>query len=133
MAAALQRLPVTAPADALHQALKEDGGVIVEGFLAPAVVDRIRGEVAAARAAANPGLKHRNPAIQFSFGDKTRHVNGMATQSRTFATEVLIHPVFLALCDRVLLPACARYQLNLGHLIDRGPGAGAQMLHRDED
>jgi ectoine hydroxylase-related dioxygenase (phytanoyl-CoA dioxygenase family) len=46
---------------------------------------------------------------------------------------VLIHPVFLAICDRVLLPSCARYQLNLGHLIDRGPGAHAQPLHRDED
>ncbi|MBM4384673.1 MAG: phytanoyl-CoA dioxygenase family protein [Deltaproteobacteria bacterium] len=56
----------------------------------------------------------------------------MAAQSRTFATEVMTHPIFLGVCDRVLLPACARYQLNLGHLIDRGPGAAAQMLHRDE-
>ncbi len=133
MPASLQRFPVTAPHDALAQALTRDGGAIVEGFLAPEVVARIREEVAAARAAASPGLKHLNPAIQFFFGDRTRHVNGMAAQSRTFATEVLIHPVFLALCDRVLLPACARYQLNLGHLIDRGPGAQAQMLHRDED
>jgi ectoine hydroxylase-related dioxygenase (phytanoyl-CoA dioxygenase family) len=78
-------------------------------------------------------MKHLNPAIQFFYGDKTRHVNGMVAQSRTFATEVLIHPLFLAICDRVLLPSCARYQLNLGHLIDRGPGATAQLLHRDED
>jgi ectoine hydroxylase-related dioxygenase (phytanoyl-CoA dioxygenase family) len=133
MSASLKRFPVAASVDAIEQALKDDGGVIVDGFLAPNVVARIREEVAAARAAANPGLKHLNPAIQFFFGDKTRHVNGMAAQSRTFATEVLIHPVFLGLCDRVLLPACARYQLNLGHLIDRGPGAEAQMLHRDED
>jgi ectoine hydroxylase-related dioxygenase (phytanoyl-CoA dioxygenase family) len=41
--------------------------------------------------------------------------------------------VFLGICDRVLLPSCARYQLNLGHLIDRGPGSQAQLLHRDED
>jgi ectoine hydroxylase-related dioxygenase (phytanoyl-CoA dioxygenase family) len=133
MAAALQRLPVSAPLDAFAQALKDDGGLIVEDFLAADVVARIREEVAAARAAANPGLKHLNPMIQFFFGDKTRHVNGMAAQSRSFATEVLIHPVFLGICDRVLLPACARYQLNLGHLIDRGPGAEAQLLHRDED
>jgi ectoine hydroxylase-related dioxygenase (phytanoyl-CoA dioxygenase family) len=133
MPATLRRLPVTAAHDALHAALSEDGGVIVEDFLAPAVVARIRDEVAAARVAANPGMKHLNPAIQFFYGDKTRHVNGMAARSRAFATEVLIHPVFLALCDRVLLPSCARYQLNLGHLIDRGPGAEAQLLHRDED
>ena len=133
MTASLSRLSVRSPIDDLLRALRDDGGVIVEGFLAADVIARIRDEVSAALAAANPGLKHLNPAIQFFFGDKTRHVNGMAAQSRTFATDVLIHPTFLGLCDRVLLPSCARYQLNLGHLIDRGPGAQAQMLHRDED
>ena len=40
--------------------------------------------------------------------------------------------MLLALCDRVLLPSCARYQLNIGHLLQRGPGADEQWLHRDE-
>jgi len=132
MTATLQRLRAKDSLDAMEQALKDDGGVIVEGFLEPDVIARIKDEVALARAAANPGMKHLNPAIQFFYGDKTRHVNGMAAQSRTFATEVLIHPIYLALCDRILLPSCARYQLNLGHLIDRGPGAQNQLLHRDE-
>ena len=29
----------------------------------------------------------------------------------------------------MLLPSCSRYQLNLGHLIARGPGAQAQFPH----
>jgi len=132
MTATLARLNAKDSLDAIEQALKDDGGVIVEGFLAPEVIARIKEEVAGARARANPGMRHLNPAIQFFYGDKTRHVNGMAAQSRTFATEVMIHPVYLALCDRILLPSCARYQLNLGHLIDRGPGAQNQLLHRDE-
>jgi len=132
MTATLRRLDATNSLDAVEQALRDDGGVIVEGFLAADVTLRIKAEAAEARARANPGMKHLNPAIQFFYGDKTRHVNGMAAQSRTFATEVMIHPVYLALCDRILLPSCARYQLNLGHLIDRGPGAQAQLLHRDE-
>ena len=132
MTAKLQRFRAKDSLDAMEQALKDDGGVIVEGFLEADVIARIKDEVALARAAANPGMKHLNPAIQFFYGDKTRHVNGMAAQSRTFATEVLIHPIYLALCDRILLPSCARYQLNLGHLIDRGPGAQNQLLHRDE-
>jgi ectoine hydroxylase-related dioxygenase (phytanoyl-CoA dioxygenase family) len=132
MTATLQRFRAKDSLDAIEQALKDDGGVIVEGLLEPHVVARIKAEVAQARAAANPGMKHLNPAIQFFYGDKTRHVNGMAAHSRTFATEVLIHPTYLALCDRILLPSCARYQLNLGHLIDRGPGAQNQLLHRDE-
>ena len=33
--------------------------------------------------------------------------------------DVLAH----AVCDAVLGPSCARYQLNLAHVLDRGPGA----------
>jgi len=44
----------------------------------------------------------------------------------------MCHSLLLALCDRLLPPACARYQLNLGHLLQRGPGADEQWLHRDE-
>ena len=44
----------------------------------------------------------------------------------------MCHPLLLSLCDRILLPSCARYQLNLGHLLQRGPGAEEQWLHRDE-
>jgi ectoine hydroxylase-related dioxygenase (phytanoyl-CoA dioxygenase family) len=132
MSATLSRLRASDSIDAIEQALKDDGGVIVEGFLTAEVVARIKAEVAEARAGADPKMRYWNPALQFFYGDKTRHVNGVAAHSRTFATEVMIHPVYLAICDRVLLPSCARYQLNLGHLIDRGPGATNQLLHRDE-
>jgi ectoine hydroxylase-related dioxygenase (phytanoyl-CoA dioxygenase family) len=132
MSAKLARLPAHESPDVITAALQDDGGVIVDGFLERGAVEAIRREVAAPLAASDPGMKHLNPAIQFFYGDKTRHVSGMAAVSRTFATEVLTHPVYLGVCDRVLLPSCARYQLNLGHLIARGPGATAQLLHRDE-
>lgn len=132
MSAKLVHLPAHESIDAITAVLQEDGGVIVEGFLERGLVEAIQREVEAPLAAADPGMKHLNPAIQFFFGDKTRHVSGMAGKSRSFATEVLTHPVYMGVCDRVLLPSCARYQLNIGHLIARGPGSTAQMLHRDE-
>jgi len=130
--ATLERLKAHASIDAIHGALLAHGAVIVDGFIGADVVAAIRREVEAKLAAADPGMKHLNPAIQFFFGDKTRHVGGMAAASRSYATEVMTHPIFLGVCDRVLLPSCARYQLNVGHLIARGPGASAQLLHRDE-
>jgi ectoine hydroxylase-related dioxygenase (phytanoyl-CoA dioxygenase family) len=132
MSAKLVHLPAHESIDAITAVLQEDGGVIVEGFLERGLVEAIQREVEAPLAAADPGMKHLNPAIQWFFGDKTRHVSGMAGKSRSFATEVLTHPVYMGVCDRVLLPSCARYQLNIGHLIARGPGSTAQMLHRDE-
>lgn len=113
--------------------LEADGAVIVEGMLGADLLDRLNGEVEHHVAAADPAMRHINPAIDFFFGDRTRHVAALAGKSRCFASEVLCHPVFLGVCDRILLPACAGYQLNVGHVIDRGPGATGQILHRDED
>jgi ectoine hydroxylase-related dioxygenase (phytanoyl-CoA dioxygenase family) len=112
--------------------LRDDGGVIVDGLLDARTVAAINAEVDPFVAAADPAMRHLNPAIQIFFGDRTKHVGGLAGKSRTFATEVMIHPLLLGVCDAILKPSCARYQLNLAHLLVRGPGADAQYLHRDE-
>ena len=128
----LQRLRADKPVTDLLAALDEDGAVVIEGLLDAATLSRLNADVEPALAAADPGMKHLNPAIAFFFGPRTRHVAGLASKSRTFATDVMCHPTLLAICDALLLPSCAEYVLNLGHLIDRGPGAEAQLLHRDE-
>jgi ectoine hydroxylase-related dioxygenase (phytanoyl-CoA dioxygenase family) len=119
------------PAD-ISADLLEHGGVIVEGMLDRETLDRLNGELDPYVEAADPEMKHLNPFIDAFFGDKTRHVSGIASKSPTFARDVLCHPVFQGVCDRVLGPSCASYQLNLGHAIVRGPGSDAQWLHRDE-
>jgi hypothetical protein len=129
----IQRFPPNVSVDEVVGALRADGGVIVERLFPESVVAAINHEVDSRVATANPGLRHLNPAIQVFFGDRTKHVSGLAAVSRTFATEVMIHPLYLGVCDAILRPSCARYQLNLGHLLARGPGAEAQYLHRDED
>ena len=96
-------------------------------------VAAINREVDDAVAAAEPGAKTVNAAIQAFFGPHTKHVSSLAAVSPTFANEVMTHPTYLAACDAILLPQCSRYRLNLGHLIVRGPGAEAQIPHRDED
>jgi ectoine hydroxylase-related dioxygenase (phytanoyl-CoA dioxygenase family) len=83
-------------------------------------------------AAADPDEALFNPIMQAFHGPFTKQVAGMPGISRTFAVDVMCHPLLLALCDRILAPACARYQLNLGHLLQRGPGSDEQWLHRDE-
>ncbi|MCH2173877.1 phytanoyl-CoA dioxygenase family protein [Myxococcota bacterium] len=132
MAAGLETFNADAAPDQVAQALLEHGGVIVEGLLSEESLRRLNEEVEAPLADADPGMSHLNPAVGFFFGKRTRHVAGLASKSRTFATDLLCHPVLTGVCDRVLLPACARYQMNLGHIIDRGPGSEQQLIHRDE-
>ena len=119
---------VAAVLDALHA----DGVVIVEGLIAPSVVDTVNGEVEAYLSAADPQMRHLNPALDGFHGPCTKHVSGLAGKSRTFATEIMVHPVLSGACDAILGPSCARWQLNLAHLLARGPGADDQWLHRDE-
>jgi hypothetical protein len=132
MSARLERFGVRGDPDAIARALERDGAVILEGLLAPDVVARVNDEVEAAVAAADPAEKLFNLVMAQFHGPFTRQVTGVPGISRTFAVDVMCHPLLLALCDRILLPSCARYQLNLGHLLQRGPGSTEQWLHRDE-
>jgi len=113
-------------------ALDAHGAVIVDGLLDAATLARFNAELDPLLADAQPDRKFMNPAIDWFFGKHTRHLTAVAAHSRTFATDVLCHPLLLGVCDAVLGPACARYQLNIAQVLDRGPGAETQLLHRDE-
>jgi ectoine hydroxylase-related dioxygenase (phytanoyl-CoA dioxygenase family) len=130
--ATVERFEVDDDVDAVYDALVRDGAVIVEHLVGLDVVDQVNRDVDAAVAAASPDDEMFNPVIQAFHGPCTRQVSGVAALSRTFAVDLMCHPLLLGLCDRLLLPSCARYQLNLGHLLQRGPGAEEQILHRDE-
>jgi ectoine hydroxylase-related dioxygenase (phytanoyl-CoA dioxygenase family) len=128
----LQRFDAKADPDDILAGIDRDGAVIVEGLLSSDVVDRVNEEVGAALDAADPNEELFNPIMQAFHGPFTKQVTGAPGLSRTFAVDVMCNPLLLAICDRVLLPSCARYQLNLGHLLQRGPGSDEQWLHRDE-
>jgi len=127
----LQRVEADGPAEEVLGALLQDGAVIVQDLLSKDVVSAINAEVQPFVDRADPDMRHLNPGVQF-FHAQTRHVSGLAGKSPTFATEVMIHPLLMTLCDTILGPSCARYQLNLAHLLERLPGAGDQFWHQDE-
>lgn len=138
--ATLPRVGRGAPTEEIVEHLERSGAVIIEGFLGPDVVDAVNREVDAAVAAADPAMALHSETLSAFHGATTRHVTGVAGKSRTFAIDVMAHPIFRALCDHYLAPADRTFvssrtpwQLNLAHLIVRGPGAPAQPLHRDED
>ncbi len=116
---------------AIQSELLASGGVIVEGLLNSELLDQVNREMSPLIESA-PRTTNINPAVDAFFGDKVRHVTGMAGKSVAFAEQVMCHPLLLAMCDGVLLPNCADYRLNLGHLMDRGPGSERQYIHRDE-
>ncbi len=129
----LKKFSVIDKPEDITAALQQDGAVIVEGLLDKNVLAAVTADMRPHLDAADPKIKHLNPALDAFFGDCVRHVTGFAGKSTAFAEEVMCHPLLLSICDAVLLPSCASYQLNLGHVMDRGLGAEQQWLHRDED
>lgn len=124
------------PADLVAElvgALGRDGAVIVEGFLAPDVLDRFNRELDPLLDAAKPGNDGQfvNPMIAAFYGDRVRHVTGLAGKSPTFVDTVLTHPLYDAVTREILADTCEQHILNLAQVMDRGPGAECQVLHRD--
>ena len=132
MSASLQHLRASDPIERIVATLRDDGGVIVEGLLDRDTLARFNAELDPLLERAQPERKFLNPALDWFFGARTRHVTAVASKARTFVTDVLLHPTLLGLSDAILGPSCARYQLNLAHILDRGPGAEPQYIHRDE-
>jgi hypothetical protein len=129
----LHRLHASAPVESIAEVLHRSGVVVVEDLLGPDLLDRLNAEIDPLLARAGAGTqRYINAGIEWFFGDRTLSVTGVAGKSPVFGAEVVPHPIFMALCDDVLLPNCASYQLNIGHVLDRGPGAAQQLLHRDE-
>ncbi len=132
MTETLPHLPLSAPEAELFDALERHGGVIVEEFLAPAVVARLNDEIDTIMSS-EAGMQRQftNDDIAEFFGSDVTHVAGLAGKSPVFVDELLCHPAYMSLCERFLKPLCSDYQLNIAHVMQRGPGSQAQLLHRD--
>ncbi len=63
---------------------------------------------------------------------KTRRVISLIKKSQTFRTLVL-HPLARMACDQSLKPNCVAYQVHATAAFAVEPGAGVQLLHREED
>jgi ectoine hydroxylase-related dioxygenase (phytanoyl-CoA dioxygenase family) len=133
MSEEIPRFATTAPVDEVTSALKESGAVIVEGVLDEDLLRRFNAELDPLLERTSPKRTYLNPAIDFFYGDRVRQITGLAAKSRIFAEEVLCHPFYASVCDAVLGPNCANYQLNVAQVMDRGPGAEQQLIHRDHD
>ena len=120
----LRRVDAGTPVDAIAEIAATDGCVAIER-LAPGPVARARDELDAHIEAApfGPGNFH---------GAFAKNVEGLVGKSEA-VHDLILHDTVLGLCDRLLLPNCARYQVNYTGVMHLEPGARAQELHRDGD
>ena len=129
----IRRMAATEGVARFVEQLLENGAVIAEDFLDADVLGRFNDELTPLLAQQAPQREFINEAVAGFFGDRTRHLTALAAKSDSFVNDILCHPLYFGIGDAILRPSCAAMQLNLGHIIDRGPGGHAQPLHRDEE
>ena len=126
----LQHFDAREPLDweAVWGAFDEDGGLIVDHFVGPELLDRLNREVAPLIDGHRPGSTTEGFWTEFH-GNDTKRVTGLAQVSDAWV-ELLTDERYLAMADRYL--GERNYWLNTGQLICIGPGETPQFLHRDE-
>ncbi|KAL3455346.1 hypothetical protein BJX64DRAFT_297716 [Aspergillus heterothallicus] len=129
MPATIKRFCGVADTHIIHQHLKADGVVIIEGAATREILDQIKEEI--------------EPL------DATKNANGttfaLAAKSPTFATELLMNPVYYELVKRVLTDTCIIYyeqertvsisepQVSVTSILSAAPGAPAWGLRRQDE
>ena len=114
--------------DGVWAAFDRDGGVIVEYFVAPDLLDRLNDDFAPMIEAHRAGSTTEGFWTHFH-GDQTKRVTGLAARSAAWC-ELLCDERYAAMGDRYL--GEGEYWLNTGQLICIGPGETPQYMHRDE-
>ena len=128
----LPHVDASKPASEVVAALREHGAVIVDHFLDDDLLARFNRELDPLMAGLDPDREFVNPAVAYFFGKQTRHLTAVAAHSKIFSDEILPHAIFASICEGILSESCSSILLNTAHVMDRGPGAERQLLHRDD-
>jgi ectoine hydroxylase-related dioxygenase (phytanoyl-CoA dioxygenase family) len=113
----------------LTAALDSAGCLVVSDVLDVGARDRIRAELGSYLDAA-PVADGDKP--EDFYPGNTRRVTALVARSET-VRDLVMHPTPLGLCDHHLSANCESYQLHVTAALAVGPGARAQILHREED
>ncbi|NDH88492.1 MAG: mitomycin antibiotic biosynthesis protein, partial [Actinobacteria bacterium] len=108
-----------------------DGGVIVDGWLTPDLLDRFNRQLDPLLQA-HSGTDSGSEASDEFLGLRTKRLQGLAVKAPTFV-EIMTDDRLLDYALAIVGPISPTVILNNGEVIDIGPGESAQPWHRDDD
>ena len=124
MTASVSHLERGAGAEEVCRALAQEGCVIVDRLAGEREMDRLAVDM-------KPWFDARATGHDEFSGYRTRRVSALVARSEA-GRELACHPLVLEVCDRLLLPNCQSYRLQVTHMVDIGPGEVRQRVHRDD-
>lgn len=118
-------------------ALETAGCAVVTGIIAESACESLKQELKPYIDAADVGRSLNEKYAQDGgpsdfYPGSTKRITSLVARSETFRSFVM-HPLMISVCDALLTPNCAHYQVHATAGIVVGPGATVQMLHREDD
>lgn len=129
----LERIHVSAGSDPVCEVLARDGACIVEDAVGAGQLAELNADFDGLIAASTPEMRAPTSEKMARFyGAETIRIDGIPGKSAAFV-DFMLEPLTHEICQRVLLPNCPDYLLNVAQLIEICPGERVQRLHRDEE
>src|SRR5580704_2820021 len=119
----IKHLTAIAAPDDVAAALAQDGAVIVDRLVTPAVMDTVAEEL-------RPFIEATRFGPDDFAGRRTKRTGGLVGRSPR-CRDLVMNPLVLATTKKVLAHAMS-FQLHLTQVIAIGPGEPAQPIHRDQ-
>lgn len=139
--ATIPTFPATVSAEELGEAMSTAGCAVVRGIFDDGVRAKLEAELAPHLELAHPDAGLAMNAVYAAdnglgyvdfYQGNTRRVISLIKKLPTFRT-LALHPLTRAVCDQSLKPNCTIYQVHATAAFSVEPGAGQQVLHREED
>jgi len=127
----LIHLPSDCTVDDMLEVSDRDGGVIVDGWLTPDLLDRFNRQLDPLLRA-HSGTDSGSEASDEFLGLRTKRLQGLAVKAPAFV-EIMTDERLLDYALAIVGPISPTVILNNGEVIDIGPGESAQPWHRDDD
>jgi hypothetical protein len=108
--------------------LDRDGCVVITGVTSLATRDALRADLARLEGANSIDAEAGPDAF---YPGQTVRTTALVAKSGVVRA-LVTHPVLLGQVDRLLLPSCDKYTLNVCSALTIGPGAREQILHRED-
>jgi hypothetical protein len=124
MPTAVRTVCSDSPSADIAKVLNEDGCVVIADLASPQTMDQIRAELEQHLAATSGGNTD-------FLGETTRRTGALIAHSPT-SRSLITHPTIIDTLDLVLGDHASTFQIDLTQLVTIGPGAPAQMIHRDQ-
>lgn len=128
----LARFAGDSPPGPILDGLERDGGVIVEGFAKPDLVDALEADYRRALDAVPWGNTAGDMPPNSFFGRRTKRLHGLLEKSKSFG-DAISADLAVSMCGRFLEPNARDYRVSTGELMAIGAGEKRQALHRDAD